>query len=133
MDPKHTGRLLYFDRDVWLPRVVAERGLRNVLPRHDFRDCVISGPAVVLLIGCELQDCRVAGSLEILPWHGPATRAPEDVPADGVIRLYRCSFERCVFEAIGFAAGPDDEPALRGLLPVAEAAAQPRRPARRAG
>jgi hypothetical protein len=125
MDPRHTGRLLYFQRDVWLPRVIQQRGIRNLLPRHDFRHCVIHGPAVVLLIDSELNDCRVAGSLQMLPWDRLVADDFDEVPPDGVIRIYGCSFDDCLFDGIGFAAPPDRAPALEDLLTVDAEADRP--------
>lgn len=75
-----------------------EPGWPAMLIGHEFQDCVIRGPAVLLLSGPELafDGCELSSEMF---WEVQTDRA-----YIGGIGLERCRFRGCTFEGVGIAA-----------------------------
>jgi hypothetical protein len=85
---------------------------RPILRGQSFEDREIVGPAVVGLMGQgALVNCTFTGTPEALVWV-----IPDPAVVIGAIAAIDCTFLRCRFVNIAFAATADDAPKLRARL-----------------
>jgi hypothetical protein len=78
--------------------------VNDVLTDHEFVNCEIVGPAILVpLAGVEFIDSVFEGDPEAMLWEIPEYRTR----VIGGIGLQRCRFRGCRFSRIGFAGPPD--------------------------
>ena len=91
-----------FDKaSIWLPRMALEHMRQGLLfiENKTFTDCIIEGPAVVVMAdGCAMDGCHMGTASD------PAMLLlrPVGKTVNGVIAFKNCKFIRCRFAAIGF-------------------------------
>ncbi len=67
-----------------------------------FEDCTIRGPAIFVLQECTVSNSTLRGDADAILWEIPL----EKKVVIGPILATRCTFEKCIFENIGFAGPP---------------------------
>jgi hypothetical protein len=112
-------------RDVYLQPMLARIARGPVLSRCEFIGCTIIGPAVVVVMDCEFEDCTTRDPVDRIWWPAPSLADGQAVPP-GAVGLRHCTFRNCTFEHVGFVAAgdrpvltPADQDAPRGASPTA--------------
>ena len=96
-------RVHYDRRVVYIAELCRGHDLA-LLANHDFEDCEIIGPAVLLpLDRFQMYDCDLGGSAMGVLWELP----PQRSEIIGAIGLKDCSFRNCRFRGVGFAGHPE--------------------------
>lgn len=91
------GGMRYVGEVVYLPSLVVAR-TPPVLVAHEFVQCRLLGPAmVVLLDGWTLDTCQFVGDLDAM-----LVEVPQGRVVQGVIGLDHVTLRQCVIEAVGF-------------------------------
>ena len=87
---------------------------RDTVANADFKNCVLIGPAVVVLQGSTtVVNSGFAGPADLIFW----TIEPERPAIVGAVAFLDCTFESCSFDRVGF-AGPAE---LKSAFPSGEA------------
>lgn len=63
-----------------------------------FTNCLLVGPAIVVLTGSTMSNCTVSGELEGVMWKLPANET-----VFGAVLFDDTTFDHCRFERVGFA------------------------------
>ena len=93
---------VYEDRVVKLSDLVADDG---AIEGQTFIGCHIKGPAVIWAIESTMSNCNLGGpDGNSVFWEVDPGQRPQIV---GAIVCKRCNFERCTFQAVGFAGPPE--------------------------
>lgn len=93
---------LYEDRVVKITELAGDNG---VIENQTFIGCHIKGPAVIIgLENSAITNSNLGGpDINALFWEIPPSR-PTIV---GAIACKNCTFEKCTFQAVGFAGPPE--------------------------
>lgn len=100
----------YHDRVVRLSELAGDEG---VLDGFTFIGCHLKGPVVVVPRDCAFAHTTFQGHPDALLWEIPESRSS----IIGALLVTGCTFERCTFEAVGFAGGPEFARQFRAALP----------------
>lgn len=83
----------------------------SVIIGHRFVDCVVTGPAVALVIRQNtFESCDFSGTPDEILWATPLSASGR---VFGAVGLVSCTFERCRFDGIGLAGPPEFHEQLR--------------------
>ncbi|SRR6266567_4044796 len=86
-----------------------------MLDRVTFVNCVLKGPAVLMMQGCTLTDTNLGGPTpDAVLWELPWGRSV----VVGAILAKRCIFRKCEFRGVGLAGPPDFIAQIRGVVPL---------------